>query len=425
MLLIQALKYLIDQLELHLKERLGATLPSEQVLADKLKISTQERVAVIRAQPVAVLEIDEALLSKLKDLKLVEVDQKGVLKDSKGLNVALLKLPPLNCLKVVNSCLYAQQLPLEWTKHDDVLLHFGITWGQLMLTTFEGFKGRLDDSLSKEELTDKKTYILSRFKRQLVLISEYAKKVLAEREKAFHLAKEKLSFDDEVDTWVQSLVMECINEAIELSQHAMSNAKSTVDLKILGSISHESKAGRTEGLLKCCQEVLNEFVAFCQKANEQSKVKNVQPNSMVDLFPSHIQKHIAIRLIHERTAQDLVERLFEIAKDKHYPKRTLNFSAIDPTAFDSALALKKCKQLAIELQSFEDIVRRYKDEDPAYWEDILQQTHRAADNSKHYAPRFSMQIQGTTLMWEQIHQALWGRLPPGATKDRHSSCKMH
>ncbi len=419
MLLIQAIKYLIDQLESSLKGRMNPNGSSDMQIALRLKAApSNDGLGPILQAAAPKDDISEELLRQLAALELVEINEEKFLAKH-GIVVENLSLPPASILKKPNSALLRQVVPSIDKGTDDTILHFGITFSQLVTSTKAEFEGRLKTTLAKEDLTFNKMCILARFKRQLLLLSEYATQVLIEREKVFNVSKGAMTFNDSVDVWLKMMINECATEALELCQMVLRDAKVS-----LGALSIEKGEGETEGMIKICKQVVEEFVTFCQKANEQDHIAKTEQRSMVDLFPNKTQQQQALRAINEEAAQDLVERLVKIATYQHYPKASWYYSAWNPVGFSLATANDKCSELANALHAFEEQAKRYKDETAQYWKDMIDRTHESYNQATHHITRFSLYSQRSTQMWVEAHKKLVA-LAPFLAKDvvdPHRSC---
>jgi hypothetical protein len=330
-------------------------------------------------------------------------------------------LPSTELLKQKNSRL-TQQISSAISPDIDALpLHLGVSWGQLMSTTFDEFSSHLSAGMKNEDLTLNKMVILLRFKRQLILLSAFATKVLVEREKVWEKSQGKWPFEDSVDKWLTVMIAECFDEAIKLCKIALDNMKSK-----LGPLAIEHGAGETEGFLNICNQVVKDFVAFCQSANDLDGIKKYQQNSMIDLLPKKIQSQRALRLINEKAGQDLVERLFKEATYQHYPKAGWYFSHWNPFGFSPSVAEDKRKELAKALHAFEEVAIKHKEETPDYWSGLLQQSDLAFANAKHHAPMLTMYQQQSSALWKEVHDNLLQLTPFEASKasDEHRKCKF-
>ncbi len=433
MLLIQAIRYLIVELEVHLKATLQATGISEKALADILKAASVDK----KSDEAPVLEtpeiIEKSVIEKLAALKLIDVgEDHAITKNEGGLKLALLSLPSPAILTDSASVLYQQILPTVDAQVDATQLHFGMTWGRLMTTSVKEFEGKLNTSLLKEELENNKMYILARFKRQLELLCAYSLKMLEEREKVWELSKETFDFGEKtIDEWLVVLVKECIAEAMHLSQKAMDNTK----LKITKNVTYENTAGKTEAMLNICKDVVDEFYKFCAEINKAKAINTTMQCSMIDLLPTKRGKYQAIRLVNEKAAHDLVMRQFKLAHSKHYPKGTFEalINPINIFAFNPTVASDKCTDLAKALCAFEEIAKKHKEETAEYWDELFEQTHTACEDSKsHKPPMHSISpsiitpTQNSTMLWQMVHSGLHSIAPHTAqiTKDKHQSCKL-
>lgn len=412
MLLIQAIKYLIDQLESSLKGRMKPDGSSDKQIALKLKAAPSNDGLGPVFQPVSPKDdISEELLQQLIALKLVEKDKEDKVSVKYGIILENLTLPPPSILKKSNSALLRQVVPSIDKETDDTALHFGITFSQLMTSTKAEFEGRLKTTLAKEDLTFNKMCILARFKRQLLLLSEYATQILIAREIAFNASNGELVFRDSVDAWLKMMVSECVTEALELCKMVLNDAK----LKV-GALVFEKGEGETEGMLKICKQVVDDFVSFCETANHTNNIAKTEQRSMVDLFPNKTQHQQALRAINEEAAQDLVERLVKIATYQHYPKASWYYNDWNPLGFNIITANDKCKELAKALDSFEEQAKKYKEETAQYWKDMLDKTHESFNQATHHVTSFSIYSQRSTQMWIEAHKKLVA-LAPFQAKD--------
>ncbi|MBS0287144.1 MAG: hypothetical protein JSR17_07605 [Proteobacteria bacterium] len=420
MFLIQAIRYLIDQIELNIKTRLGSQTSAEKALAEVLKAKEQQPVA-LRPQAQPRVEVDAQLLAKLTELKIVEVAGQQITANPHAIDLAYLGLPPVGQLKEASSRVYQQKPAGVDLDVEAKPLHFGLTWGQLMSTTCAEFHARLTTSLKNDDLTQTKMIILERFKRQLMLLICYAEKVLIEREKAAKAAKDQIPFVDSVDKWLVDMITECFNEAKLLSEQALENAK----IKF-GKFAIEKGAGETEGVLNTCKEVAEQFLKFCQETDAKVDTKKSAPNAMVDTFPNRPDKKIALRIINEKVAQELVERLFKIASQKYRPQAGWYYSAWNPVGFDPDKARAKNTSLATALHDFEVEDKKHKEEDREYWDEMFKLVHKAHGASLLLTPAFSVYTQQAPQTWEQVHAALHAQVPypAGAVKEAHRSCKF-
>lgn len=420
MLLIQAIRYLIDQIDANLMGRLGVNISPEKVLADKFKGPVLPFAPMVMTQTDNAIDIQ--LINQLEALKLVEIDpEHKTIKDLEGIDHTWLGLPSTKVLKQKNPKFMQQTSSAISADIDAMPLHLGVNWGQLMSTTYDEFSSHLSSGMKNEDLTFNKMLILLRFKRQLILLSAFATKVLVEREKVWEKSQGKLSFENSVDKWLMLMIAECFDEGIKLCKIALDNMKSK-----LGPVAIEHGAGETEGLLNICNQVVKDFVAFCQSANDLDGIKKHQQNSMIDLFPKKTQSQRALRLINEKAAQDLVERLFKEATYQHYPKAGWYFSHWNPFGFSPSVAEDKRKELAKALHAFEEIAAKHKEETPDYWDGLLQQSDQAFASAKKHLPMISMYVQQSTKLWEEVHDNLLQLTPFDATaaSDAHRKCKF-
>lgn len=420
MFLIQAIRYLIAQIELNLNTRLGEN-SAEKFLSQLLKAKEPQPVA-----PVALVQspiaIEEELLHKLTELKLIEVNDKQVTSNPHALDLAYLGLGPINILKDPRSRFYQQKLALVDAQIDAVPLHFGLTWGQLMNTTYEEFHNRLTTTLKNDDLTHTKMIILERFKRQLMLLIVYAEKVLLCREGVARLSKDQVVFRDSVDAWLVAMVNECVSEAKNLAEQALENAK----IKITKSIAIEKNPGETEGMLEACKTVVEDFLKFSQEADAKDGIKKSAPNAMVDALPNRPDKSIALKIINEKVAQELAERLFQLASYQHRPKAGWYYSDWNPVGFDPDKAKAKNVSLATALHSFEEQASKHKTEDAGYWSEIFKLVHSAQQSATQLTPALSVYKQKATKTWQDVHAALYGQLPfeADSVKQVHRSCML-
>lgn len=420
MLMIQAIRYLSDQLEENLKVRNNSQAPSDTILAEKLK-AHNPNAALIIAKPVDhPTDLEEETLRALAGLHLTDEQPQGKFV-GKGFSLEMLALPPCAILKTPNSQLTRQKSDLINQTRDSTELHFGMTWGDFISLPCEEFKAKLKTSLIKEDLTQNKMTILARFRRQLILLSAYATQVLLEREKVINLAEGKFAFKDSIDEWLVARVTDCASEAQSLCAQVLEDNKIRVK-----SLTIEKGPGETEGMLKVCEQVVKEFYDFCNKANEKDRINSPDQRSMLDLMPNKTKLHQARRMLNEKAAKDLVVRLFKIATSQHYPEKAWYFSSWNPAGFSVDKAKVKCVELARALHDFEEAVSKCKDDSQEYWDLLLDKTHYEQAQANLHKPMFSASKQNAVKLWEEVHDGLVQMVPFCAevAKTKHSHCEF-
>lgn len=281
-----------------------------------------------------------------------------------------------------------------------------LTWGELVSASEEDFKTHLKNELKNEAVTDKKMYILARFKRQLQVLSERAKAALIEKE------RESTSKQDEesVDLHLLGLVKVAIAENLRLAKIVLEDAETTITLASwLPSLSFKSKPCKTEAILLTCEGVLTKYVEFCQAINAQRKLSSIRSlGSMVDVFPSTMQRKNALMLIDQRTSDYIVENLLTEAEYHAHKQLSLRLPKRLASHNESVGQIKR-KTIIPSLIAFNEISQQYAEESEQFWEKTLEETDslkKLLDTQTPYMAYYLGRPQRSTNYCEGLHTIL-------------------
>ncbi len=301
----------------------------------------------------------------------------------------------------------------------------GLTWGELVNSTFDDFTAHLKNDLKKEKLIDQKMFILARFKHQLILLCRKTQEVLAAREQAF-LAKQDMSkITNSVDESLLTLVKLMVQEALQLTELALKLSETTYQFaSFLPEVSSKPKPGKTEALLMTCQETLEVFLAFCKSENTERQLKtNFEPGSLVDVFPGTMRANSPLIMVDQRICQYVVENVFDEAMTHACTKLSLSYPN-KLKGFSEITAHAKRDRLLQSLRSFAN-ANKQEDQD-VKWEQLLNLPHTMKGEFDPLKPWGSWKPQRTAQLCQDLHTVLQTRSlmesPGQGTK--HRNCKL-
>lgn len=256
----------------------------------------------------------------------------------------------------------------------------GKTWGELMQSTSEDFKGHLQNHFRTISVDYNKLVILCRFKYFINLAIEKAQTQFAKR-KVYLSQHPQHQFDSSVDEWLVNLVAEIYKEALDLCGKARTMATTSWGL----GITRTPQAQQTEAVLDIFKEMLFHTYHFCQQANanrpdsSESPMTFRHPHSYVDMLPFDTQDQWSpVKRLQYQSIEYIFNSQYDIEMNKAKGKYKLNYITdwVNRSAYKNPdLATLKQEHL-LELISDEYLTTRgFTPQDAFFWKKWLHFDH--------------------------------------------------
>lgn len=321
---------------------------------------------------------------------------------------------------------------------DDMSLRFGVTWGQMVNSTYDDFVSILDNNLKQESLTDVKMLVLARYARQLQIIKAWGTKILeardeyikalalknsVQKEEVISIEKEMMRFYEQpVDTWLIQLTSIAKEEAMQLFARALGSHKLQLGLGLEFTYS----AGDSEDMVTACDHTIVQFFLNMKEHDQKIDVPRIQ-----DLFPSQLQSQDALIssfmfLTHYLSQNWFTEGMFLAHKDRG------TYLRADQYTFDPEKTVAK-RRSAIELMSKLETQLPLAKTASVYWDRALQLVDEAALDAaflttpKGYFASYVTERDRLPITLQALHMHLAQQADHKAydVVAKHRSCKFH
>ncbi|MCS5709547.1 hypothetical protein CC99x_011635 [Candidatus Berkiella cookevillensis] len=323
---------------------------------------------------------------------------------------------------------------------DDMPLRFGVTWRQIVNSTYDDCMSILDNNLKQESLTDVKMLVLARYARQLQIIKAWGTKILDARdqylkvlalgshstdqkENILSVERERQRFlDQSVDEWLIQLTSIAKEEAILLFSHALTSHKVRVGFGF--EFSHS--AGDSEDMVNACDHTIMQFF-HCMKTHDARK----ESVRIQDLFPSQLHAPDAIimsfmSLTHYLSQNWFTEGMFLAHKQRGTYLNT------DQYTFDPEKTEAKRRSVLDLMAKLEAQLPALFQVPNTYWETALTLVDKAATDSAYLTTSkgyFASYLKNSDRL-PMTYQALHTQFVEQADRktdnvvSKHRSCKF-
>ncbi|MCS5712548.1 hypothetical protein [Candidatus Berkiella aquae] len=290
-----------------------------------------------------------------------------------------------------------QQLQIAEPSLDELKLHFGVTWKELMGKTRDEFEVMLKNALKEKSITINKLLILTRFKRQLKALSEGAYSELSRREKLWYevaveapkgdvpveelkpdvpVEKPKPVFDFIVDENMIANLAVSAKEAQELAKIATEAGTFEVTIPLISKkmSMHYAGPGRTEVTVKACEEAMKRLFEFCVSQDKLRQKAPHDPAAMVDVFPCTLKDSHVLTGLNQILCEELIERLYLEEEVKAYQ----HFSMPLPSrlkGYNEQSSEQSRKLICEKLRQFDDKTAKLPESNKTYWLNLFGEIH--------------------------------------------------
>lgn len=287
---------------------------------------------------------------------------------------------------------------LEGKQHvDSRVLRLGLTWGQIVNSTYDEFNHFLRNNLKKESLTESKMLVLARFARQLSIIKAWGIKILNAREQLLESLPLEARADalasfkaNSVDTWIYKLTVAAKTEAELLLQATLEANKRSL---LLG-FSYTPGAGNSEDMIFACNHVLKSFYQFILEHDNQ-----VGHVSMMDYFPKHLASRDPLSMSFTRLTQYLMQNWFSDGMFEAHKTRSA-WLKWDQYTYEPLKAATKRTNVTSLLQILQGVVSNAKKKETEsaalaetqLWSGVIQAVHSAASDASFLTTQKSMLV---------------------------------
>ncbi|MGE4348169.1 MAG: hypothetical protein AB7D28_00235 [Candidatus Berkiella sp.] len=271
---------------------------------------------------------------------------------------------------------------------DDMPLRFGVTWRQIVHSTYDDFMKVLGNNLKQESLTDVKMLVLARYARQLQIIKAWGTKILDARDQSLKARalgshdvdqKENILFVETqrqkflkqpVDAWLIELTSIAREEALLLLTHVLASHK----VKVGPGLEFSHSAGDSEDMVNACDHTIMQFF-LCMKEHDARESVRMQ-----DVFPSQLHTPDAIIMSFMSLTHYLSQNWFTEGMFLAHKQRGTYFRS-DQYTFDPDKTAAKRRSVLDLMSKLESQLPALFQAPNVYWDKALMLVDEAARDS--------------------------------------------